>query len=196
MIDNDATKKGYGEFRVASGGYFKTMGIRLLHGRLFDQSDGPETQQVALVSESLARRYWANEDPLGRGIQYGRMDGDTHVLRIVGVVTDVREFGLDAHARPTVYVDYLQRPGQAWSFSIVARTDGDVNRLVPAMRAAIQSIDRDVPINFRTLDQIFSSSLVRRLQFDDLCELCCCGIDIGDVRHLRRNCLRRNGTYS
>jgi ABC-type antimicrobial peptide transport system permease subunit len=90
------------------------------------------------------------------------MDEDTHVLRIVGVVTDVREFGLEANARPTVYVHYLQRPGQAWSFSIVARTDGDLKTLVPAMRAAIQSIDRDVPINFRTLDQIFSSSLVNR----------------------------------
>lgn len=162
LIDDDATKKGYGEFRVASPGYFETIGIRLLRGRLFDQSDGPETQQVALISESLARRYWPNEDPVGRGIQYGSMDEDTHVLRIVGVVSDVREFGLEANARPTVYVHYLQRPGQAWSFSIVARTGGDVKMLIPAMRAAIQSIDRDVPINFRTLGQIFSSSLVSR----------------------------------
>jgi putative ABC transport system permease protein len=162
LIDDDATKKGYGEFRVASPGYFETIGIRLLHGRLFDQSDGPETQQVALISESLARRYWPNEDPVGKGIQYGSMDEDTHVLRIVGVVSDVREFGLEANARPTVYVHYLQRPGQAWSFSIVARTNGDVKTLVPAMRAAIQSIDRDVPINFRTLGEIFSSSLVNR----------------------------------
>src|SRR5215217_4555486 len=138
------------------------MGMRLLRGRLFDQSDGPETPQVALVSESLARQYWPNEDPLGRGIQYGNMDGDTHLLRVVGVVGDVHEFGLEAGARPTVYVHYLQRPAQAWGFAIVARTRGDVQALIPAMRGAVGSLDRNVPTNFRTLGQIFSSSLDNR----------------------------------
>jgi putative ABC transport system permease protein len=162
LIDDNPALKGYGEFRVASPGYFDAMGVRLLRGRLFDQSDGPNTPQVALVSESLARQYWPNEDPLGKGIQYGNMDGDTHLLRVVGVVGDVREFGLEASARPTVYVHYLQRPGQAWEFSIVARTRGDVQTLIPAMRGAVRSLDRDVPTNFRTLGEIFSSSLDNR----------------------------------
>jgi predicted permease len=162
LIDNNPELKGYGEFRVASPGYFNAMGIRPVRGRLFDQSDGPETQQVALISEALARQYWPNEDPLGKGIQYGNMDGDTHLLRVVGVVSDVREFGLEAKTRPTVYVHYLQRPVQAWSFAIVARTEGDVRTLIPAMRSVVQSLSRDVPTNFRTLDQIFSSSLDNR----------------------------------
>ena len=162
LIDNNPALKGYGEFRVASPGYFNAMGMRLLRGRLFDQSDGPETPQVALISESLARQYWPHEDPLGKGIQYGNMDGDTHLLRVVGVVSDVREFGLEAKAQPTVYVHYLQRPGQAWDFAIVARTQGDVKTLIPAMRSAVQSLNRDVPANFRTLGQIFSSSLDNR----------------------------------
>ena len=162
LIDNNPALKGYGEFRVASPGYFNAMGMRLVRGRLFDQSDGPETPQVALISESLARRYWPNEDPLGKGIQYGNMDGDTHLLRVVGVVSDVREFGLEANTRPTVYVHYLQRPRQAWGFAIVARTPGDVKTLIPAMRSAVQSLNRDVPTNFRTLGQIFSSSLDNR----------------------------------
>ena len=162
LIENDPALKGYGEFRVASPGYFNAMGMRLVRGRLFDQSDGPATQQVALISESLANQYWPNEDPLGKGIQYGNMDGDTHLLRVVGVVSDVREFGLEAKARPTLYVHYLQRPGQAWGFAIVARTQGDAKTLIPAMRSAVQSLNRDVPANFRTLSQIYSSSLDNR----------------------------------
>ena len=162
LIDNNPALKGYGEFRVASPGYFNAMGMRLVRGRLFDQSDGPETPQVALISEALARQYWPNEEPLGKGVQYGNMDGDTHLLRVVGVVSDVREFGLEANTRPTVYVHYLQRPRQAWGFAIVARTQGDVKTLIPAMRSAVQSLNRDVPTNFRTLGQIFSSSLDNR----------------------------------
>jgi putative ABC transport system permease protein len=159
LIDNDPARKGYGEFRVASPGYFDAMGIRLLRGRLFDETDGLGTEQVALVSDSLARQYWPNADPLGKGIQYGSMDADTHLLRVVGVVGDVREFGLEANPRPTVYVHYLQRPGQAWSFTIVARARGDAKTLIASMRGAMQSLDRNVPTDFRTLDQIFSSSL-------------------------------------
>jgi len=159
LIDNNPAMKGYGEFRVASPGYFDAIGIRLVRGRLFDQSDGPDTAQVALISESLARQYWPNEEPLGRGIQYGNMDGDTRLLRVVGVVGDASEFGLEAGARPTVYVHYLQRPVQAWGFAVVARTRGDAETLIPAMRDAVRSLDGNVPTSFRTLDQILSSSL-------------------------------------
>jgi predicted permease len=162
LIDNNPALKGYGEFRVASPGYFNAMGIRLLRGRLFDQTDGPGTQQVALISQSLARQYWPNEDPLGKSIQYGNMDGDTHLLRVVGVVSDVREYGLEGNVPLTVYAHFLQRPGQAWDFVIVARDRGDAKSMIPAMRGAMQLLNRDVPTNFRTLGQIFSSSLDNR----------------------------------
>src|SRR5262245_36250323 len=132
LIDDNEAWKGYGEFRVASPGYFDAMGIRLLRGRLFDQTDGPDTQQVALISETLARRHFANEDPLGHTIQYGNMDGDHHLLRIVGVVGDVREFGLDEKIETTVYVHYLQRPRQAWDFAVVVRAQVEPESLIPA----------------------------------------------------------------
>ncbi len=162
LIDDNEALKGYGEFRVASPGYFDAMGIRLLRGRLFDQTDGPNTQQVALISETLARRHFPNENPLGHGIQYGNMDGDKHLLRIVGVVSDVREFGLDEKIETTVYVHYLQRPRQARNFAVVVRTQGEPETLIPALRSVAQSLNRDVPVNFRTLEQIFSSSLDQR----------------------------------
>lgn len=162
LIDDNEALKGYGDFRVASPGYFNAMGIRLMRGRLFDQTDGPDTQQVALISETLARRHFQNEDPLGHTIQYGNMDGDNRLLRIVGVVSDVREYGLDEKIETTVYVHYLQRPRQAWNFAVVARTQEAPESLIPAIRNVVQSLNRDVPVNFRTLAQIFSSSLDQR----------------------------------
>jgi len=162
LIDDNEALKGYGEFRVASPGFFNAMGIRLLRGRFFDQTDGPDTQQVALINEALARRHFPDEDPLGHTIQYGNMDGDHHPLRIVGVVSDVREYGLDEKIETTVYVHYLQRPRQAWNFAVVVRTQGEPESLIPALRKVAQSLNRDVPVNFRTLAQIFSSSLDQR----------------------------------
>jgi len=90
------------------------------------------------------------------------MDGDHHPLRIVGVVSDVREYGLDEKIETTVYVHYLQRPRQAWNFAVVVRTQGEPESLIPALRKVAQSLNRDVPVNFRTLAQIFSSSLDQR----------------------------------
>jgi len=162
LIDDNEALKGYGEFRVASPGYFDAMGIRLLRGRFFDQTDGPDTQQVALISEALARRHFQNLDPLSHTIQYGNMDGDLRLLRIVGVVGDVREYGLDEKIGTTVYVHYLQRPRQSWNFAVVVRAQVEPESLVPALRNVAQSLNRDVPVNFRTLSQIFSSSLDRR----------------------------------
>jgi predicted permease len=162
LIDDNESLKGYGEFRVASPGYFDAMGIRLLRGRSFDKTDGPDTQQVALISETLAARHFPNEDPLGHTIQYGNMDGDRRLLRIVGIVGDVREYGLDKKIERTVYVHYLQRPRQTWNFAVVVRAQSEPEALIPALRNIAQSLDRDTPVNFRTIGQIFSSSLEQR----------------------------------
>jgi len=162
LIDDNEALKGYGEFRVASPGFFNAMGIRLLRGRFFDRTDGPNTEQVALINEALARRHFPNEDPLGHTIQYGNMDGDNRLLRIVGVVSDVREYGLDEKIETTVYVHYLQRPRQAYSFAVIVRAQGEPEALIPALRNVARSLNRDAPVNFRTLAQIFSSSLDQR----------------------------------
>jgi predicted permease len=162
LIDDNPLLKGYGEYRVASSGYFRTIGIRLLRGRLLDQTDGPNAPHAAVISETLARQYFSNQDPIGRTIQYGNMDGDKRLLHIVGIVNDVREFGLETKPQPTVYVHYMQRPLQARTFFIVARTQSDATALIPAMRRTLRSLDSDVPANFSTLDRIFSDSLSTR----------------------------------
>jgi predicted permease len=150
------------EFRVASGGYFAAMGIPLVSGRVFQESDGTDAPHVAVVSQSLARRYFPNEEAIGKQIQFGNMDGDLHLLTIVGIVGDVRDTGLDVDVRPTVYVHYLQRPRHAAEFSIVVRGRGDAAGLISAMRQEARAVNPEMPIKFEPLTQLVSASLDSR----------------------------------
>jgi predicted permease len=153
---------GNADFRVASAGYFAAMRIPLLEGRFFADADGPDMQQVAVVNQELVRRYWPNDDPIGKQLEYGGMDGDLHLLHIVGVAADVHDDALDAAARPMVYVNYLQRPGQAADFSFVLRGRGETADWIRMMRREARAIDPETPTDFRTLDQLVSSSLDQR----------------------------------
>ncbi len=163
LIDNNPEMRGQAGYAPASPGYFAAMSIPLLRGRLFDSSDTVNSPHVAVISQSLARRYWPNEDPIGKRIQFGNMDTDKRLLNIVGVVGDVRN-ALDTEASPMVYAYSLQRP-QWWqvsSLSIVARSSNNSQAQIPAMRAAVESLRHDVPLRFRTIEQVFSSSLDQR----------------------------------
>ena len=158
FIANDPARRGHAEYRMASGGYFSAMRIPLLRGRTFDRSDLPNSSNAAVISESFAQKYWPNEDPLGQTIQFGNMDGDLRLLHVVGVVGDVRDYGVDVATSPTVYGNALQRLPSS-SVTVVVRAQDGPSALVPAMREAVRSLDPQLPLNFRTLDQVFSSSL-------------------------------------
>lgn len=155
-------KTGDADYRVASAGYFTALNIPLVRGRFFQESDGPEAPHAALISETMARRFWPNEDPMGRQIQFGNMDGDLRLLHIIGVVGDVRDEGLDAEARPIVYVNYFQRPAAAAEFSIVLRGHGDAGGLTAAMRREARALNPEMPTKFQTLREIISASLDNR----------------------------------
>lgn len=155
-------KTGDAEFRVSSSGYFAAMGIPLIRGRLFQESDGPDSPHAALISESLARRYWPNEESIGKQIQFGNMDGDVRLLHVVGVVGDIRDDGLDAEVRPTVYVNYFQRPAAASQFSIVLRGHGDAAAFTTAMRREARALNPEMPTKFQTVREIVSASLDNR----------------------------------
>jgi ABC-type antimicrobial peptide transport system permease subunit len=161
LINNNPTKQGHADYRLASSGYFAAMRIPLLRGRTFDRSDQPGSPNAAVVSQSLVRKYWPNEDPIGQTIQFGNMDGDLRLLHIVGVVSDVHDYGVDVPVSPTIYANALQRLPSS-SLSVVVRAQAGPSALVPAMREAVRSLDRQLPLNFRTLDQVFSSSLDQR----------------------------------
>lgn len=155
-------KTGDADYRVASAGYFAALNIPLVRGRLFQESDGPDAPHAALISETMARRFWPNDDPLGRQIQFGNMDGDLRLLHVVGVVGDVRDDGLDAEARPIVYVNYFQRPTATAQFSFVLRGHGDAGAFTAAMRREARALNPEMPAKFQTLREIVSASLDNR----------------------------------
>ena len=164
LINDDPSQRGYAEYRVASGGYFAAMNIPLLRGRMFDGTDTVNSPHAAVISQSLANKYWPHEDPIGKRIQFGNMDTDKHLLHVVGVVGDVRDAALDRDAQPTVYAFSLQRP-QWWQVSrlaIVVRAKGDPQALIPALRDTVQRLRTDAPTSFTTLDNVFLSSLDTR----------------------------------
>lgn len=151
---------GSADFGVATDGYFQVLGIPLIRGRIFDERDGANSPHVAVISESLARDRWPNEDPIGHTIEFGNMDGDLRLLTIVGIVGDVHEYGADLPPRPTVYVDLFQRPRSAITLTMLSDAD---NRLVTsAARGILQDLNPEIPAKFRTFSQVYSASLGSR----------------------------------
>jgi putative ABC transport system permease protein len=151
---------GVADFGVATDGYFQVLGIPLIRGRIFDEHDGPNSPHVAVISESLARDRWPNQDPIGHTIEFGNMDGDLRLLTIIGIVGDVHEYGLDAPPRPTVYVNLFQRPRAA--ITVTMLSDADTRLVTSAAREILQDLDPEVPAKFRTLSQVYSASLGSR----------------------------------
>jgi predicted permease len=156
----DPQKSGHADYRIASEGYFTAMNIPLVRGRLFNPGDSAESQHVAVISESLAQKRWPNEDPLGKLIQFGNMDGNLKPFTIVGVVGDVREYGLDAAPRPTFYGYYRQRPFS--SFNVVMHGSAQSPAIISAARGILRQMDSNLPPRFRTVNEIVSSSIADR----------------------------------
>jgi len=151
------------DYVAASEGYFKALGIPLLRGRLFDERDAIDTPHVAVISQSLAAERWPNEDPIGRTIEFGNMDGDLRLLTIVGVVGDIRDHSLEAAPRATIYVNWRQRPqSTSWSFTVVMLSSGSPDTVYSAARALLRDLDPNIPSRFRTLSQVYSASLEER----------------------------------
>ncbi|HKQ62644.1 MAG TPA: ABC transporter permease [Candidatus Polarisedimenticolaceae bacterium] len=145
-------------YYAVSPDYFRTLGIPLLSGRPFLASDRAETQSVAIVSESLVRRWLPDQDPLGRQIRLG-LDSDTP-RTIVGVVGDVRHYGLDSPVTFQVYEPYAQRP--KLSMTLVLRGPEPVTGLTAAARRELLQIDAEQPPGeVRTLEQVLSSSIAQ-----------------------------------
>jgi predicted permease len=150
---------GFAGFRVASEGYFQAMGIRLLRGRQFEDSDGPDAPHVALISESLAATKWPNQDPIGRFIQFGNMDGDLRGFRVVGVVSDVREVSPETVPGPLFYGYYRQR--MASRFTLVIQTD-QASTLASSARRIVREADPELPVQMRTLEEAFDRAVAGR----------------------------------
>jgi putative ABC transport system permease protein len=161
-IFSNPANTGQADYAVASEGYFRALRIPLLRGRLFDDRDSFDAPHVALISSSLAKERWPNGDPLGQTIEFGNIDGDLRLLTVVGVVGDVREKSIEAPPRPTIYVNYRQRPQATQHFAVLLQTGADVQSVTRAAREDLRALDANVPPHFSTLPQIYSAALETR----------------------------------
>jgi putative ABC transport system permease protein len=143
---------------TVSPNYFGLMQIPLRAGRELKDSDAEGTLPVAVISKSLARRYFPDENPLEKKIKVGHADGPAPWLTIVGVADDVHYSWIYKEDMPTLYQSYRQAP--PFYVSLVLRSTGDPLALVPAVRSQIAAVDPDLPLfNIKALDKVISESI-------------------------------------
>jgi putative ABC transport system permease protein len=150
-------------FRATHPGYFATMGIRLLQGRDFDERDTMRGSQVTIINETLARKHFPNQNPLGRRINpsFGIDERGVQWREIIGVVEDVQHSSLSKNAGPECYVPHAQAPWH--TLTIVARTKNDAKALITAVRKEVDALDGDLPLfSIRTLDEYLALSVAQQ----------------------------------
>ncbi len=148
------------EVSVITSGYFAAMSIPLRHGRVFDHHDRAGTPPVIVINETLARKYFPGQNPIGRGIhvQWGHPDVP---YEIVGVAGDIRSTTLDKEPSPTVFIHNRQEPLSGGN--IVIRTTSDPSNVAALVKQQIRALDPNVPVsNMRSLDYYLSSSVARQ----------------------------------
>ena len=147
-------------FQTVSADYFSLLGIPLQRGRAFNAGDNFEATPVCIVSESLARRLWPNEDPIGRQLWLGEPRAEAESLQVVGVVGDVRHQALADTAGPDIYKPTLQLAWKQMHFLLRARPGIDPLALVPAVRREVAAHEPGVGVyNFSALENEVSDSL-------------------------------------
>jgi len=147
--------------------YFRMMNITLRDGRLLNDSDSATTKKVVVISESLARRYFPGENPLGKHISTGRNPSDTSDKDIsehpwwtvVGVVSDVRYSWISKEEVPTIYGSFRQWP--PYYTTVVLRTKNDPTGLISAVHTEIAAVDPELPLyNIKPMDRVITESII------------------------------------
>jgi putative ABC transport system permease protein len=148
------------DWRVATPGYFETLGIPLHAGRPFNSSDREGAPGVALVNQTFARRLFPGESPLGKRVNTF-FEGKDNWVTIVGVIGDVKHHALASAAEPEMYRPYAQYP--TTGMTVMLRASSDPLRLVPAVREAVWAVDADVPISeVAPLEEVVARSVARQ----------------------------------
>ena len=150
------------DFNAVEPNYFRTLHVALLAGRDFTERDDANSTPVVIINRTLAQRFFANENPIGKrirpGIGNGYGPGEPPMREIVGVIGDVKESGLETEAAPEVYAPLAQSPFD--SMFIVVRTAIDPSGIVAAAREQVAAMDKNTPIyHVKNLDQYFGDSL-------------------------------------
>lgn len=151
------------ESRSVEGDYFGTMRIPLRSGRDFDSRDFVEKAPlVGIANEAMVRQYFANEDPLGKRVRWAR-NPEVQWITIVGVVGDVKHFGLDLPEQPGLYSPYTQAPPWKRWMTLVARTQSDPAAMTQAIKQQVWKVDGQLPVTrVQTMDEVAATSFAAR----------------------------------
>ena len=151
-IDNDVTEN------VVGPGYFATMGIPLLAGRVVGIQDTATSPKVAVINETMARRYFPGESPLGRRFGIGEDPKHSADIEVIGVVKDAKYIGLREKLRAAAYYPYSQ--DLRYYYDLAVRYSGDSRAIIPEVRDAVSEVDRRLPVPYRsTLSQQVDDSV-------------------------------------
>lgn len=146
--------------RVATPGYFPTMAIPLLKGRIFGTGDSAQSPLVAIVEQGLAERLWPGEEPLGKRLKVSDSTDSEAWREVVGVVRDIKHQSLDSESRGHLYLPFAQNP--LAMMTLVLRTAGEPARLANGAREAVWSLDRNQPIaDASTMDEVIARSVAQ-----------------------------------
>jgi putative ABC transport system permease protein len=149
-VVDDPNKRPTADTRIVSANFFRTLGVPLVQGRTFTESDGRDSQRVVVINRAMMR-YWDNASPIGSRIS---LDAGQTWATIVGIVGDVKQFGLDQPAVAQVYTP-LRQTAQQLGGLVLVRTNGGPGSAAAMIREAAWAIDPNMPVqNVRTLDEI------------------------------------------
>jgi predicted permease len=153
-------------YRVAMPGYFHTMGIRMRRGRDFDARDVESAPRVAVINETMARKYWPGEDAIGKRFRFDSSTSQTAWMSVAGVIADPKQWNWSAPPDSEMYIPYLQDalylhdPGSFLTMTLVVRTAGVPSAVAPMVREQIARIDSSVPVTaMLPMEQVISGAV-------------------------------------
>jgi putative ABC transport system permease protein len=146
--------------RTVTPNYFRVMRIPLVRGRLLTAADNTTTQRVALISESMARRFWPEQDPIGKRFKAGRPESSGPWITVVGITGDVLHHWFNSQRQPTFYRPYEQAPGTA--MVVVAKVrSGDPTAIAPTVRQQVAAVDAQQPVfRVRSMETVIHDSSI------------------------------------
>ena len=150
--------------RLISSGYFATLGIPVVRGRAFTDRDSDDAPYVVIINAAAARRYWPEDDPVGRRIDIS-FAAEPRWMEIVGIVGDVKHAGLELDTDPEAYLPYRQPPfpGLAQRLTVVVRTHAPLATMAPMLKSAVTELDRNQPIGtVSAMEDLIAASVAPR----------------------------------
>src|SRR5262249_366212 len=143
--------------------YLQTMGVPLIRGRYFTDQDKAGSTHVLIISDSLAKRYWPGQDPIGKRLKWGGVQSDDPWLSVVGVVGDVKQSALDSETLFHTYESVLQNNGSFNGLNVVIRATGVPSTLASSLRATIWGLDNQLAVaQMQTMDEVVDKSTASR----------------------------------